>query len=1067
MFGLFGSFFRFAMLVGMKNNPNLKPYLTVMLLAFLFVVLTMNDNCQGMVIQDMIIQTKQLPDGSMQTIQVPAGNAISGGKIHGGEMASPGSPINNTQPGGEAKPADGEKPAAEGEAAGVEAVAKAEAEKAGAIGTVKRSDQPKSVANPAEFEVRPDADGKIEFEFREQSWPPLLEWLADVSNMTLDWQELPDDALNIATRRRYTLEEARDLFNRHLLIRGYTMLEFEGMLQVAKVKGINRALVPKVDPGRLAGLPPNRFVRTTFVLDSLLAETILPELQVLLSSNGTLSSLNATNRLEAMDSAVNLKEIHRILSEEQSNPENLAREFLLLHVRATVAKQQLEVFLGLQGGSTAGMTPEMAMQMQQQQMAMRQVEIAAEQAAAAQSQAAAQAVAAAGGAAVTPAPKTRSTAIYLVANERQNSVIVHAPPDKMAIIESFLNRIDVATEQSSLIALTTRMKVYRLSSLDPDKFVASLRGMDVLEPATKLEVDKTNSAIIVHASIADHYTINELIERLDGSAREFDVIQLRRLKADEVAGTIKFLMGVKDEDESDNNRRYYYYGQDEETKKEDKFRVGANVRDNQVLLWANDMERQEINKLLVKLGELPGGAGNPSTFRKIEASRSPETLEYLRMIQRQWERGESTPLILPDSADFKLPEADKPKADKAEEKTGESEKSPDGESSKQQSIPAVDPDDISEPVSVEMKGIRPQATANQQDSLKSSDEKTLTNNGREQDPRTGRTSQEGEPIQISMDAQGNLILNSSDPAALDRLERLMTEIAPPKQNFDIFRVEHARATWVRLNLVSYFKDRDGTGEDKNNDFMDFFYFGMPSEKKDNSAAGLSKRTPLTFLADNDTQSIIVQGADEVDRRTIRQLIELWDVPEPKKETDVRRTRLIRVKHSKAESIVTTVKDAYRDLLSATDSSFQEKKGGEDGGDGEGASNPPPRPFNFSGSLALGVDSVTNSIVVTSSGSSGESLMEMACELIEMLDQAARPTGVVQVIQLESGGTVRSSELQKLMQKMLKFSAEPEEKPAEEKPPEKPPEAEQPKPPPEKPDKELEAIPGRSGITIIQ
>jgi hypothetical protein len=242
---------------------------------------------------------------------------------------------------------------------------------------------------------------------------------------------------------------------------------------------------------------------------------------------------------------------------------------------------------------------------------------------------------------------------------------------------------------------------------------------------------------------------------------------------------------------------------------------------------------------------------------------------------------------------------------------------------------------------------------------------------------------------------------------------------------------------------------------------------MPGKEKKSS--GLDNRTPLTFLADNDTQSIIVQGADDDDRRTIQQLIDLWDVPEPKKENDVRRTRLIRVKYSKAETIVATVKEAYRDLLSATDKSFQEQKGGEEGGDGQGASNPPPRPFNFSGSLALGVDPVTNSIVVTSDGASGESLMMMASELIEMLDLAAKPSGVVQVVQMESGGTIRSSELQKLMKQLLRSAADPvEEKPAAEaKPEEQPRPEEQPKPPVDNRKMKMQSSPGNVIFNVIE
>ena len=95
--------------------------------------------------------------------------------------------------------------------------------------------------------------------------------------------------------------------------------------------------------------------------------------------------------------------------------------------------------------------------------------------------------------------------VFLVANSRRNSIIVHAAPDKMAIISAFIRRIDVKNENDSMNMLQTRFKVYRLSSIDPKKLVTSLLAMDVLEPTTKLEVDEKNKSIMAYASIADHY----------------------------------------------------------------------------------------------------------------------------------------------------------------------------------------------------------------------------------------------------------------------------------------------------------------------------------------------------------------------------------------------------------------------------------------------------------------------------------------------------------------------------------------------------------------------------------
>jgi type II secretory pathway component GspD/PulD (secretin) len=176
----------------------------------------------------------------------------------------------------------------------------------------------------------------------------------------------------------------------------------------------------------------------------------------------------------------------------------------------------------------------------------------------------------------------------------------------MAIVASFISRVDVPNEKAdSLQSLEARSKVYRLASLDPAQFIASLVSLDALEPTTQLIPDDKNNAIIAYASLSDHYTITKMLERLDGSARDVEVIQLRRLKAEDVAGTIKFLMGPEEKKEDKSSRRNFFYydpfgRNDKKDSSKDAFRVAANAQDNQVLIWANEIERAEVMKLLIK-----------------------------------------------------------------------------------------------------------------------------------------------------------------------------------------------------------------------------------------------------------------------------------------------------------------------------------------------------------------------------------------------------------------------------------------------------------------------------------
>lgn len=912
--------------------------------------------------------------GGQAVVQGPGGAVV----VSGDGMPVVVSPEGGMPPGVDPNAAAGANPSgANGAAAGA---------KGAGVETIKRPKEPKGPPDKKEFDVKPDDEGMVHFQFREQAWPDILQWLADVSKLSLDWQELPADTLSIHAPKPMTLEATRDMINRHLLARGFTILEFPGVLQVLKTQGINIALVPRVSPKELSSLPANRFVRTTFTLKTLIAKDVVDELKPLISTNGSLQALSQTNRLEAIDTAGNLAQIYLVISDEQSEAVmmDLAREFPLEYVRATEVREQLAVFLKLEGAKSGGpameMSPEMEMQ-QQQMMMIQQQQMAAQQAAMASQPG-------------MPEVKKRRE-IYLVANPRRNSLIVNAPPDKMAIIASFIARVDVENPNEQYQALTTRMKVYRLSSLEPKQFVNSLLALNVLEPTTRLEVDDKNKSMIAYASLADHLTIQETLKKLDGSARQVEVLQLRRLRAEEVAGTIRLLMGVDSEKKEDSNpRRFFYFDpfqmNSKKSQSTDQLRIGANAVNNQIILWANEFETAEIKKLLIKLGELPPEGGSDQRVRVIEASRSEETREYLEGLKRYWEAN-GIELVIPDASEF-------------ETDTSEEKKSP----VPKKAVPE-------EPV-VPVKGAEGATLgdSNQavlQGRLVSSEQQVPDEalGAREEVKGQGGAKRK---IIVRLDPQGNLVLQSEDTRALDQVEEWMITNAPPEQEYKVFKIKYTRPFWIKLNLEDYFKEE---GKEKNsNDTMFRFLFDLEPPKQEYDGPQLGKKRKLKFMSDSDSGTLLVSGASPVQLETIRRLIELWDQPVEEDKQGLRYSRTVKVEYSKAQTIVDAIKDAFRDLLSSNDKALEQ--GGERGGAGGGGSGASREPkqrsrdsisdggmnFEFTGRLSLGVDSVTNTIIVSAKG---EDLLTLICELIEELDQKAKRSEQVEVVKVNGASTV--------------------------------------------------------------
>ena len=327
----------------------------------------------------------------------------------------PGGAPPKPKPGDEAKKKEGDKK--EG----------AEKKEGDSSDTVKRPEKPPRVPDPRDFDVKPDKDGMIEFNFYGQGWPDVLQWFASISNHSLDWQELPKGYVNITTTRPYSVPETQDLFNRMLLERGYTMIRKGRILTVAQVSKVDPSLLVRVeDESELLDLPSHDFVKITFQLpDKLKADQVAADVKSLLSPHAKVHPLVATNRLLIVDAVINLREVSQLINSEHAAAEGhtVPNEFPVRFARADRVADQVMILIGLDPSSRR--TPQ-ELQVEQQRLQLFQ-----------QMQQRGKDVTKflRGGAAPT---------VFLAVNDRNNSILVNAPASEMKTIEraiSFLGTV--------------------------------------------------------------------------------------------------------------------------------------------------------------------------------------------------------------------------------------------------------------------------------------------------------------------------------------------------------------------------------------------------------------------------------------------------------------------------------------------------------------------------------------------------------------------------------------------------------------------------------------------------
>lgn len=201
-----------------------------------------------------------------------------------------------------------------------------------------------------------------------------------------------------------------------------------------------------------------------------------------------------------------------------------------------------------------------------------------------------------------------------------------------------------------------------------------------------------------------------------------------------------------------------------------------------------------------------------------------------------------------------------------------------------------------------------------------------------------------------------------------------------------------------MNLEDFFKDDNKKERPR---YSPWWYDGgMQNDSQDERR--LSKRRKLTFISDADSNTILVEGASSEQLRTIDELIQLYDQPPPTDTQSVRKTEIIRLKYSKAKAVADTVKDVYRDLLSANDKALAENKGRDSGrnyifnySDSDNTEQKTPK---FKGLLSIGVDEVSNSLMV----SAPAYLFDHVAKMIRELDQAAVQDYTVRMVHVHRG-----------------------------------------------------------------
>ncbi len=153
-----------------------------------------------------------------------------------------------------------------------------------------------------------------QFSFYRAPWETVIRNFAQQNGFSLIINSLPPGEFNYFDQRSYTLQEAIDILNDHLIPLGYLMVRNQTKLTVvARQNGIYEGIAPFIGMRDVSMLSRNELATVAFPIKSQSQQTIMAEMQQLLSPMGSARVLTNSNRLIVTDTGAYLARVRDLL----------------------------------------------------------------------------------------------------------------------------------------------------------------------------------------------------------------------------------------------------------------------------------------------------------------------------------------------------------------------------------------------------------------------------------------------------------------------------------------------------------------------------------------------------------------------------------------------------------------------------------------------------------------------------------------------------------------------------------------------------------------------------------
>ena len=844
------------------------------------------------------------------------------------------------------------------------------------------------VAEPADNQEGPR---ELRFTFRYTPWEDVLEWLAEESELALSKDVVPTGTFNYwDPNRKFTLHEAMDVINRHLLVNGYTLVRNEQTLLVLDYENeidrqLLRELLTETPLDELDKRGDFEMTKTTFVLDHMDATEAEKQVNQLLTPPfGHLVVMPGANQILATDTGRTLRKIRAIFGGLEETAE--AEDKDNVHVFRLRTANAIEVLSAVRP-----------------LVKLDDDENAAE-----------------------------DGSIRISANPGGNTVFAAGTPENIKIVKQVVESMDSGGADDPYGDEQPQFIAHRLQAAQPDAVLRVLQTLLQDDPTVRLEIDSSGGGIMALARPSQHAMIRATIAQMEQHSDRLVVLPLQVNDPADVMMVVGNLFATSQTPPI----------------------VSGTVDPPQLIVRGSDAQIEKIRELLESMGERWGRSALAATARgnvRMFQMDPDQARVLLDRIEQIWPRlsdypvhvvrpeGQSSSIrtLRPESAviegSLRRPAQAGPSRAGGEpgpnvEGVGEASSGREAESSDTTDrTTAVGAGAASRPATA---GFRVLAVSDQgagegsvggpaRDLAEPGDDSIdLTEPNAGEPPATDQWDREqGRPAGITIvPTPGGLMVTSEDEEALGSIESLIEMFAGQSEGggprFHLFYLKHIGAEEASQLLTSLL-----TGTSTATTATAGRSYGVIGGTASPTFTGLAG-SPITasaptIVADKRLNSLFVQGTS-AQVRLIDQLLQVIDIESgPEEVLTFPRPHFIPVYNTSAEEVVAVLEKLYVHRIETGANNRNRGGGGDDDRRGRGGfgrffgrgDDDDNRGGNVrqdvAGDLAkmtLAADTTSNSVVVSAPGPLVQEVEMVVRDIDSRAAQTPPPT--VEVISLK-------------------------------------------------------------------